>query len=237
MPLIRLDKYISDCGAASRREIKQIVKAGRVSVNGLPAKAPEEKIDADSVEVRVDGALLSYKKYRYYMLNKPAGLLSATDDGKQETVIDLFPPELKKAGLFPVGRLDKDTTGLLLITNDGDFAHKVISPKSGIIKTYHAHTSEPADASDVEAFAEGLILADGTQCRPAGLTLLRDGSCLVEVTEGKYHQVKRMLASRGKPVTALKRLSIGALSLDDDLSPGQFRELDENELCRVMKKK
>ena len=234
MLYMRLDKYISDCGVASRREIKQLVKAGRVTVNGAFAKAPEEKIDTDTAVVRLDGAVLCYKKYRYFMLNKPSGILSATDDGNQRTVIDLFPAEYKKAGLFPVGRLDKDTTGLLLITNDGDFAHKVISPKSGITKVYLAQTAEPVGASDAAAFEKGIILSDGTECRPARLTPLPDSACLVEVTEGKYHQVKRMLASCGKPVTALKRLSIGGLRLDEHLAPGQFRELTDDELCRVM---
>ena len=171
------------------------------------------------------------------MLNKPAGILSATDDKKQKTVIDLFPAELKKKNLFPVGRLDKDTTGLLIITNDGDFAHRVISPRSEIVKTYHAVTETPVNDADIEAFRQGIVLADGTKCLPAGLEKLPDGSCLVRVMEGKYHQVKRMLASRGKPVTALMRLSIGGLELDKGLLPGQFRQLSEKELCSVNKKK
>ena len=171
------------------------------------------------------------------MLNKPAGVLSATDDGKQKTVIDLFSPEQKRLGLFPVGRLDKDTTGLLLITDDGDFAHKVISPKSEIEKLYHAETASPVNDGDIAAFAHGVTLADGTKCLPAGLSLCPDGSCLVTVMEGKYHQVKRMLASRGKPVTALERLRIGALELDDSLKPGEYRPLTADELCSVMKKK
>ena len=171
------------------------------------------------------------------MLNKPAGVLSATDDGRQKTVLDLVTPEMRKIGLFPVGRLDKDTTGLLLLTNDGEFAHRVISPRSGIVKVYHARTEAPVDEADITAFKEGLTLGDGTKCLPAGLKLLPDGSCLVEVMEGKYHQVKRMLSSRGKPVTELKRLSIGGLKLDKALLPGSFRALEENELCSVMKKK
>ena len=185
----------------------------------------------------LDGIKIEYAKYHYYMLNKPAGVLSATDDGRQKTVLDLVTPEMRKMGLFPVGRLDKDTTGLLLLTNDGDFAHRVISPKSGIVKVYHARTEVPVDEADVAAFAEGLTLGDGTKCLPAGLKPLTDGSCLVEVMEGKYHQVKRMLASRGKPVTELKRLSIGGLKLDESLLPGDFRALEQNELCSVMNKK
>lgn len=236
MPLMRLDKFISDCGAASRREIKQMIKAGRVTLNGKTAAAPETKLDPESAVVAIDGTALKYEKNHYFMLNKPAGVLSATDDGKQKTVIDLFSPEHKRLGLFPVGRLDKDTTGLLLITDDGDFAHKVISPRSEIEKLYRAETTAPVDADDIAAFARGVTLADGTKCLPAGLELCSDGSCLVTVMEGKYHQVKRMLASRGKPVTALKRIRIGALELDESLKPGEYRPLTADELCSVMKK-
>lgn len=237
MPLMRLDKYISDCGVASRREIKQMIKTGRITLNGVVAATAEIKIDPEQAVVMVDGTALKYDKYHYFMLNKPAGVLSATDDGKQKTVLNLFLPEHKKFNLFPVGRLDKDTTGLLLITDDGDFAHKVISPKSEILKVYHAHTRLPVNAADIAAFKQGVTLSDGTHCLPAGLELCEDGSCLVTVMEGKYHQVKRMLASRGKPVTALKRLKIGDLKLDESLKPGEYRPLTADELCRVMKKK
>lgn len=236
MPLMRLDKFISDCGAASRREIKQMIKAGRVTLNGEIAAAPETKLDPESAVVAIDGTALKYEKNHYFMLNKPAGVLSATDDGKQKTVIDLFLPEHKRLGLFPVGRLDKDTTGLLLITDDGNFAHKVISPRSEIEKLYRAETTAPVDADDIAAFARGVTLADGTKCLPAGLELCSDGSCFVTVMEGKYHQVKRMLASRGKPVTALERLRIGGLKLDESLKPGEYRPLTADELCSVMKK-
>lgn len=236
MPVMRLDKLISECGLASRKEIKQIVKAGRVTVDGVVASAPEQKLDPDKSVVTLDGEVIRYKKFHYYMLNKPEGILSATDDKRQRTVLDLVTPEMRKMGLFPVGRLDKDTTGLLLLTDDGEFAHKVISPKSEINKTYHAYTDGVVDSADVRAFAVGVVLADGTECLPAQLKPLDDGSCLVTVMEGKYHQVKRMLASRGKPVTKLKRLSIGALKLDESLKPGEFRELSENELCSVLNK-
>lgn len=235
MPLMRLDKYISDCGAASRREIKQMIKAGRITLNGVTASAPELKLDPEQATVTVDGVTLEYEKFHYFMLNKPAGVLSATDDGKQKTVLDLFSPEHRKFKLFPVGRLDKDTTGLLLVTDDGNFAHKVISPKSEIFKLYHAQTEAPVNDADIAAFKHGITLADGTKCLPAGLELCEDGSCLVTVMEGKYHQVKRMLASRGKPVTALKRLKIGDLELDESLMPGEYRPLTDDELCRVMK--
>ena len=237
MPLMRLDRLLSECTAISRSQLRQIIKNGSVSVDGIVITSPEHKVCSDTARVELDGKTVSYEKFCYYMLNKPAGILSATDDKKQKTVIDLFPAELKKKNLFPVGRLDKDTTGLLIITNDGDFAHRVISPRSEIVKTYHAVTETPVNDADIEAFRQGIVLADGTKCLPAGLEKLPDGSCLVRVMEGKYHQVKRMLASRGKPVTALMRLSIGGLELDKGLLPGQFRQLSEKELCSVNKKK
>ena len=237
MPLMRLDRLLSECTALSRSQLRQIIKNGSVSVDGIVITSPEHKVCSDTARVELDGKTVSYEKFCYYMLNKPAGILSATDDKKQKTVTDLFPAELRKKNLFPVGRLDKDTTGLLIITNDGDFAHRVISPRSEIVKTYHAVTETPVNDADIEAFRQGIVLADGTKCLPAGLEKLPDGSCLVRVMEGKYHQVKRMLASRGKPVTALMRLSIGGLELDKGLLPGQFRQLSEKELCSVNKKK
>lgn len=235
MSEIRLDKLLSETTAYTRSQLKQIIKSGRVSVNGTAVTAPETKLDPTCALIELDGESVSYAKFHYFMLNKPAGILSATDDRKQKTVIDLFPEEMRRR-LFPVGRLDKDTTGLLLVTDDGDFAHRVISPRSEIVKTYRAVTSEPVNDADIEAFRQGIVLADGTKCLPAGLETLPDGSCLVRVYEGKYHQVKRMLASRSKPVIELKRLSIGALELDEKLLPGEFRQLTENELCSVIKK-
>ena len=236
MPLMRLDKYLSDCGVASRKEIREIIRSGRVTVDGVAETNFARKIDSGSA-VALDGSALAYEKHRYFMLNKPHGVLSATEDRDQATVLSLLLPEHKRLGLFPVGRLDKDTTGLLILTNDGDFAHKVISPKSEILKVYHAHTRLPVNAADIAAFKQGVTLSDGTLCLPAGLELCEDGSCLVTVMEGKYHQVKRMLASRGKPVTALKRLKIGDLKLDESLKPGEYRPLTADELCSAMKKK
>lgn len=233
MPQIRLDKYISNCTAYSRSELKQMIRAGRVEVNGAAALKPELKLDLETAAVFLDGERLLYTEHVYYMLNKPAGLLSATDDGKQKTVIDLFPPELRKRGLFPVGRLDKDTTGLLLITDDGDFAHKLISPKSGIYKVYRAELDGRLNKDAQAAFESGITLADGTKCLPAKLEILSDTSCLVSVMEGKYHQVKRMIAACGATVTQLKRLSIGGLLLDEMLKEGEFRPLTEDELCIV----
>lgn len=232
MALLRLDKYLADCGVASRKELRQIIKDGRVSINGAVASSVQLKVDTDSDSVSLDGSDIRYEKYRYFMLNKPAGILSATEDGKQKTVLDLLSPEHKRLGLFPVGRLDKDTTGLLLLTNDGDFAHRVISPKSNIMKRYRAETEGKCTENDVLAFKNGIVLKDGLKCLPAKLEIAED-CCYVTVAEGKYHQVKRMLASVGKPVTALKRLSIGSLLLDNALSEGEYRELTQDELCSV----
>ena len=202
-------------------------------VDGAAVTAPETKIDPRGVSVTLDGAELVWAEHHYYMMNKPAGVLTATEDRRQKTVLDLLPEELRRLGLFPVGRLDRDTRGLLLLTDDGDFAHRVISPKFAVEKRYDASVEGCPDEADVSAFSEGLVLGDGTKCRPAKLELLGEGRCLVTVTEGKYHQVKRMLASRGKPVTALKRLSIGALCLPEGLEEGAVVQLDEDDLCRV----
>lgn len=223
--LTRLDKLIADSGAASRKEAKNLIKYGRVTVNGRAPLSAEEKFDPDRDEICVDGRRLSCGKFRYFMLHKPGGVLSATEDSAQKTVLDLLPEELRRVGLFPVGRLDKDTTGLLILTNDGDYAHKVISPKKHVPKRYRAAVDGELDEEDVQAFARGLGLADGLECMPAQLEILRPSVGVVTVYEGKYHQVKRMFASRDKHVTALHRLSIGALELDGALTPGSFREL------------
>ena len=230
---IRLDKYLCDLGAAPRSECRKLIRAGRVCVDGKTVTAPETKIEAESAAVTLDGERLAWKKFRYFMLNKPAGVVTATEDKRQKTVLDLLPPEYARLGLFPVGRLDRDTKGLLLLTNDGDFAHRVISPKFAVEKRYDARVEGTPDEADAAAFAEGLVLGDGTKCRPAVLEITGPGACRVTVTEGKYHQVKRMLSSRGKPVTELKRLSIGALALPEELEEGAVRELDEEDLCRV----
>lgn len=223
----RLDKLLSDSGLYSRSEARALVRAGRVSVDGAAITAPERKFSREC-DIRVDGERLNCAKYRYFLLDKPEGYVCATEDSRLPTVLELLPEEFHGLGLFPVGRLDRDTTGLLLLTNDGDYAHKVISPRSKVEKCYLAETEAPVTSEDAAAFAEGLILADGTRCLPAELEPLDGNYCLVRVMEGKYHQVKRMLASRGKPVTRLRRLSIGALSLPPASEPGELRELDES---------
>ena len=233
MALIRLDKFICDQGLAARKEARQIIKAGRVRLDGAAVTAPDVKFDPEKSLVELDGSPLGYSKFRYYMMDKPSGVLTATRDGKQKTVLDLVTPEMRRMGLFPVGRLDKDTSGLLLLTNYGNFAHRVISPKSEVEKLYYAKVEGIPDADDCRAFEQGLILADGTKCLPARLELLGGNECYVYVMEGKYHQVKRMLASRGKPVLELRRLAVGGLPLDPALGPGGFRELTNEDLCTV----
>lgn len=233
MSLTRLDKLLGDMGIASRKELKAMIKAGRAAVNGKAVCLPETKLDPERDVVSLDGVVLKYAKTRYYMMDKPCGVLTATEDRKQKTVLDLLSPEVKKLDLFPVGRLDKDTSGLLLLTDDGDFAHRVISPKSNIQKLYHAKVEGVPDENDVKAFADGLLLADGTKCLPAKLEITGRNECFVTVMEGKYHQVRRMLASRGKSVLELRRLRIGALEIDTALGPGGFRELEQEEIDRI----
>lgn len=225
----RLDKRLASTGRWSRKEVKEMVRQGRVLVNGVPARRPEDKVE-DGVQILVDGQAVDCAAFVYVMMHKPAGLLSATADKRQKTVIDLLTPELKKRGLFPVGRLDKDTTGLLLLTDDGALAHELLSPKKHVDKVYLARVDGKIDQEDVDALASGMVLGDGLQCLPAGLEPFGDGTeCLVTLREGKYHQVKRMLAARGKPVLALKRLSMGSLRLDESLEPGDWRYLTHEE--------
>lgn len=233
MALQRLDKLIASMGKYSRREVKQLVREGRVLVNGRIAASAEEKCDGETAHITVNGETLGYARYTYLMLHKPAGVLSATEDGCGKTVLDLLPQELQRRGLFPVGRLDKDTEGLLLLTNDGALAHALLSPKRHVDKVYYARVDGALDEADCAAFEAGMTLADGLVCLPAGLTLLQPGECLVTLREGKFHQVKRMLAACGAPVTYLKRLSMGPLTLDETLAPGAYRELKEDECAAL----
>ena len=233
MNLIRLDKLLCNEGIASRKELRAIIKAGRVTVNGNAVCNPETKVESDSDIIRFDGKILKYSEYHYYMMDKPCGILTATEDKRQKTVLDLLPHEVRRMSVFPVGRLDKDTSGLLLITNDGEFAHRVISPKSNIEKLYFAKVDGIPTADDVREFEKGLILSDGTKCLPAKLEITGKNECYVTVKEGKYHQVRRMLASRGKHVEQLRRLRIGSLCLDPSLKSGDFRELDQSEIDSI----
>ena len=226
----RLDKILAGTGLWSRKEVKELVRQGRVLADGRPVRRPEEKYDP-CARFQVDGEDISCPSMTYLMMNKPAGVLSATEDPRQSTVLDLLPPQYRRQGLFPVGRLDKDTQGLLLLTNDGELAHRLLSPRRHVDKVYLAEVEGRTDEADVLAFRAGMALEDGLVCLPAELAPLGDGSkCLVTLREGKFHQVKRMLAARGKPVKALKRLSMGPLELDQNLAPGQWRPLTREEL-------
>ena len=229
----RLDKVISATGKKSRREVKILVKQGRILVDGVPASAPEMKVDPAVSQILLDGEDIGYQRFTYVMLHKPAGVLSAVEDKRQKTVLDLLPEELQKRGLSPVGRLDKDTEGLLLLTNDGDLTHRLLSPRHHVDKVYYARVEGQLEKADCEAFAAGMTLGDGLECLPAGLEILSPGEALVTLQEGKFHQVKRMLAACGKPVTYLKRLSMGPLNLDEGLKPGEFRHLTEAEVTML----
>ncbi len=234
MSLKRLDKLLCATGRWSRREVKELIRQGRVRADGRPAARPEDKYDPETVRFTVDGAAVDCSPFVYVMLHKPAGLLSATEDAGQPTVLDLLPPELRRRGLFPVGRLDKDTTGLLLLTDDGDLAHNLLSPKKHVDKVYLAQVEGTVDEEDAAALAAGMELGGGLRCLPAGLEPLGDGSCcLVTLREGKYHQVKRMLAARGKPVRSLHRCSMGPLALDKSLLPGKWRFLTGQERAEL----
>ena len=232
----RLDKVIASMGKWSRREVKQLIKEGRLLVDDKPAAHAEDKVDPQLNCNSIDGEDLGYECFTYVMLHKPAGVLSATEDKRQETVLDLLPPELRKRDLFPVGRLDRDTEGLLLLTNDGDLAHRLLAPKSHVDKVYYARLESPLGEADRAAFEEGITLADGTRCMSAGLEILGDGmEVLITLREGKFHQVKRMVASRGSAVLYLKRISMGSLQLDSKLRKGEFRHLTHEEVANLNK--
>lgn len=230
----RIDKLLASTGRWSRQEAKALIKAGRVLVDGIPAGRGEQKADPSVSRILVDGADLGWQAHTYVMLNKPAGVLTATEDARQRTVLDLLPEDLRRRGLFPVGRLDKDTEGLLLLTDDGELAHRLLSPKKHVDKVYYARLDQPLAPADCAAFEEGVVLADGARCRPALLQLLGDGrEALITLREGKFHQVKRMTASRGAAVVYLKRLSMGPLALDEALTPGSFRYLTAEEVAKI----
>lgn len=229
----RLDKILANTGRWSRKEARELVRAGRVTVNGTTIRSPEEKWDS-TAEFAVDGVSISGERMVYLMLHKPAGLVSATEDPKQPTVLELLPDHLKRVGLFPAGRLDKDTEGLLLLTNDGVLAHRLLAPRRHVDKTYFVQVEGQLDETDVEAFSAGMTLGDGLVCMPAGLEVLgQPDTAIVTLREGKYHQIKRMLASRGKPVRYLKRLTMGPLKLDPALKRGEWRPLTEEEMAAL----
>ena len=230
----RLDKFLCDSGAGTRSQVKAVLKSGRVTVDGKPEKDGSRKIDPNAAIVCLDGEQLGGRRRVVVMLNKPAGYVTATEDPVEKTVMELLPPEMKRLDLKPVGRLDKATEGLLLFTNDGDLLHRLISPKKEVPKVYYARHEGTAGEEDVAAFTAGLTLRDGTVCLPAKLEPLGPGESLVTVCEGKYHQVRRMMASRNMTVLYLERRQEGGLSLGN-LPRGSVRELTEEELLGLEK--
>lgn len=229
----RLDKFLCDCGIGTRSQVKAILKAGRVTVDGKWEKDGAKKVDPKVQRICLDGQPLAALGQVVVMLHKPAGFVTATEDAKERTVMELLPPSMKHWDLKPIGRLDKETEGLLLFTNDGDLLHRLITPSKGVKKVYIACHEGVAAQEDVAAFKEGITLKDGTLCRSAELEILEPGKCRVTVEEGKYHQVRRMLASRGLPVTYLKRVEEGGLSLGE-LPLGEVRQLTEEEIQEIL---
>lgn len=234
MSIIRLDRYIANQTGLSRNESKEMLKSLRVTVNGKMEKNYDAKINTETDVVCLDGSKISYSEFVYILMNKPKGVLTATEDKNQKTVLDLVPADYKRKNLAPVGRLDKDTTGLLLITDDGQFSHKVISPKSDIKKVYRVVLDGPIPDNASEEFSKGIVLADGTKCLPAKLQIEGENQALVEIREGKYHQIKRMFGVLDLGVVELKRLKVGGFSLPDDLREGECRELTEAEISSIL---
>ena len=232
MSLIRLDKFLAEMQIGTRSEVKKLIRGGKVQIDGHVCKNADEKIDPEQAEVMVDHVLVGYAAYEYFMLNKPKGCVSATEDSRYPTVLDYI-TDHKRKDLFPVGRLDLDTEGLLLITNDGALAHELLSPAKHIPKTYEAKIDGIVTQEDVEIFAQGMDIGEKKPTKPAELLILKANvTSHVQVTiyEGKFHQIKRMFESVGKPVLELKRISMGALSLDEKLAPGEYRALTDAEI-------
>lgn len=233
---MRLDRFLSFMGCGTRGEVRDALRAGRVTLEGRTERDGGRRIDAQCARVTFDGNPLAYKPHRHLMMNKPAGVLTAARDARQPTVLDLLSPLYRACGCMPVGRLDKDTEGLLLLTSDGELAHRLLAPKRHVDKVYFAQVDGPLGDADAQAFAEGLQLSD-FQAMPARLEILRSApegaEARVTVQEGKFHQVKRMFAARGVQVTHLKRLCVGPVPLDPALKPGAYRELTDAELAAL----
>ena len=228
----RLDKILVSQGIGSRSEAQRLIRRGELTINGVVCRDPSVKVDPDTATITVQGKPIGYREHLYIMMNKPAGWLCVSHDPKRETVLDLLPPEWRRPGLFPAGRLDKDTVGFTLITDDGDFAHRMLAPRRHVVKTYHAIIDGRLKAGQVEAFAEGLRLDDETLCLSAKLQLLEDGEnplVEVQIAEGKYHQIKRMFGVFDHKVLWLKRTAIGGLALDESLAEGESRLMTEEE--------
>ena len=231
--MMRLDKFLCETGFGTRSQVKEMLKKGQVTVNGVAAKKPEQKIDEHKDQITCQGKTASYEKYVYYMLHKPAGVVSATEDKREKTVLDLLKSEDRRDGIFPVGRLDKDTEGFLLLTDDGDLAHRLLSPRKHVDKTYYAKIAGSVTEAHIERFREGLDIGDEKKTLPAMLEILASktetSEIRITIHEGRFHQVKRMFEAVGCKVTYLKRLSMGAVALDETLAPGDYRPLNEKE--------
>lgn len=232
---IRLDKFLADMGFGTRSQVRQQIAGGNVTVNGLPARRPELKVDTDKDRVLFCGTEAAYAQYEYYMLNKPAGVVSATEDKKERTVLDLL-QERKRKDLFPVGRLDKDTEGLLLITNNGDLAHRLLAPGRHVDKVYYAEIDGKVTREDAELFRAGVNIGDKKKTMPAFLEILSSADrseILLTIREGRFHQVKRMFHAVGKEVLFLRRIQMGPLKLDEKLRPGEYRRLTKEEVEKL----
>ncbi|MGM9929928.1 MAG: pseudouridine synthase [Bacillus sp. (in: firmicutes)] len=230
---MRIDKMLANSGYGSRKEVKKLLKSGAVKVDGVAIKDAKQHVNPDSQVVTVHGEEVEYREFIYLMMNKPPGILSATEDDRQETVVDILQEEDQIFEPFPVGRLDKDTEGLLLLTNDGQLAHRLLSPKKHVPKKYFAIIQGEVTESDIEAFKQGVTLDDGYHTKPGDLEIMKSGSVSeieLTITEGKFHQVKRMFEAVGKKVTYLKRLTMADLVLDETLELGEYRELTDEEL-------
>ncbi|MBQ7956560.1 MAG: 16S rRNA pseudouridine(516) synthase [Clostridia bacterium] len=234
----RIDKIISSQMNVSRNDARSMIKSGSVAVDGKSVTDSSAKVDAENSEITVNGKPLFFKEHIYIMMNKPQGVVSATTDNKIKTVIDIVPEALKRKNLFPAGRLDRDTVGFMLITDDGDFAHRILSPLKHVPKTYIANLRDRLSEEARQTLENGAVLSDGTQCMDALVRVIDEEGKVAEITirEGKYHQIKRMFASVGNEVTFLKRISIGNLHLDESLEEGECREITENELSLIEKR-
>lgn len=230
---MRIDKLLANLGYGSRKEVKGLLKSGAVKINDVVVKDAKQHVDPNMETVTLNGEVLEYKEFIYLMMNKPQGVLSATEDHRDETVIDLLELDDQVYEPFPVGRLDKDTEGLLLITNDGQLAHRLLSPKKHVPKTYFAVIDQEVTEADIIAFKKGVTLDDGYVTKPGELKILKSGirsDIELTITEGKFHQVKRMFEAVGKKVIFLKRLTMGSLALDESLELGEYRELTDEEI-------
>jgi len=230
MEHIRIDKYLSVACKISRTDAKKLIKGGKVTVDGKVIKRAEDKVCVGESQVLCDKKPVTYKKHIYILMNKPSGILSAATDKRVKTVVDIIPDNLKRDGLFPVGRLDKNTTGLIIITDDGDFAHRVTSPKSNIEKCYYTELDGELTEEAKNSIENGAVLADGTKCRPAKIQMLTKNSVYITISEGKYHQIKRMFGTVGLGVNLLSRISIGRLNLPESLKEGECVEIFPDEL-------